>query len=218
MGVISKLDAVNHMLLMAGESLVSDLDTDSDIDTEVARFILDTFVRDFQMRGLANNRYVHKYKLTSEGKILLSSTFLSAELVSNHVTDDGYNIIGIMKGDNPPYLFNVTAQTDQWDADVEFSVEIIANVSWEDMDTPVQRSILCSSAREYQLVTQGDGDTDNYLAQMEAVYMAKGRAADVDDKRRNIFLTTTPRMHNALNRSSGFSNDPAQFRYWRTRG
>jgi len=39
MGSISKLDAVNNMLLMAGESLVSDLDENSGLDTETLSFV-----------------------------------------------------------------------------------------------------------------------------------------------------------------------------------
>ena len=58
MGDISKLDAVNHMLLMAGESLVSDLDDNSGLDTETALFCLEQFTKDFQLRGIANNQQI----------------------------------------------------------------------------------------------------------------------------------------------------------------
>ena len=58
MGVISKLDAINHMLLMAGESMVSDLENQSGLDTEVCEDVLQRVVVDFQSRGLANNKYI----------------------------------------------------------------------------------------------------------------------------------------------------------------
>ena len=74
MGMISKLDAVNHMLLMAGESLVSDLDENSGLDTETAEFVLNQYIRDFQMRGLANNKFIKKYTLTEKGQVTLPST------------------------------------------------------------------------------------------------------------------------------------------------
>ena len=214
MGVISKLDAVNHMLLMAGESLVADLDNNSGLDTETAEFCLDQFIRDFQMRGMANNRYLKKYNLTSKGRITLDSTTLSAELVTHHENDDGYNIIGIAKGDSPKYLWNVTDQTDKWEKDTDYRVELIIKINWEDMDTPVQRAILASAARQYQLVTQGDADADGYLGGLEGLYMAQGKAADLDDKRRNIFISGTRSMSNALNRG-GFRNDATVLRYWR---
>ena len=215
MGVISKLDAVNHMLLMAGESMVSDLENNSGLDTETAEFCLDQFIRDFQMRGMANNRYIKKYNLTSKGKITLDNTTLSAELVSHHTNDESYNIIGIAKGDANKYLWNVTDQTDQWDANTDFRVELITQIDWENMDTPVQRAILASAARQYQLVTQGDGDADQYLGSLEGMYMAKGRAADIDDKRRNILLNGSMAMRHALNRH-GPIHDATVLRYWRT--
>ena len=215
MGVISKLDAVNHMLLMAGESMVSDLENNSGLDTETAEFCLDQFIRDYQMRGMANNRYIKKYNLTSDGKITLDSTTLSAELVSHHTNDESYNIIGIAKGDTDKYLWNVTDQTDQWDANTDFRVELIIQIEWENMDTPVQRAILASAARQYQLVTQGDGDADQYLDALEGLYMAKGKAADIDDKRRNILLSGSMTMRHALNRH-GPIHDATVLRYWRT--
>ena len=93
MGSISKLDAVNHMLLMAGESLVSDLEENSGLDTETSQFCLDQFIRDFQMRGLANNQYIKKTTLTTKGQVTLPTSpydTLSAELVSDHSSVENF--------------------------------------------------------------------------------------------------------------------------------
>ena len=218
MGSISKLEAVNHMLLMAGESLVSDLEENSGLDTETAEFVLGQFVRDFQMRGIANNRYIKKVVQASTDTILLPTSpydTLSAELVSNHVNTEGYNIIGIIKGvDSSKYLWNVTDQTDQWTADTYY-IEIIQAVNWEDMDTPVERAIMSSAARQYQMVTQGDADADNYLSQLEGLYRAKGKGADLDDRRRTVFSSSSQRLSDARNRREAF-NDATVLRYWRT--
>lgn len=218
MGSISKLDAVNHMLLMAGESLVSDLNENSGLDTETSLFCLDQFIRDFQMRGIANNRYIKKETLTTKGQITLPTSpydTLSAELLSDHTNDESYRIIGVSKGTSSKYLWNVTDQTDQWDPDVEYVIEIIQAVNWEDMDTPVQRGILAAAARQYQMVTQGDGDADNYLAQLEGVYMAKGKGSDYDDRRRNVFTAASSKLREAMNRNS-YSYDSTRLRYWHT--
>ena len=217
MGSIAKLDAVNHMLLMAGESLVSDINENSGLDTETALFCLDQFIRDFQMRGIANNRYIKKVVQAAKGTIELPTSpydTLSAELISNHTTDDGYNIIGIAKGTTDKYLWNVTDQSDQWKA-ATYHIEIIQKVHWEDMDTPVQRAILSSAARQYQMVTQGDADADNYLAGIEGVYMSRGKAADLDDRRRTVFTSSSSKLREARDRS-GIYNDATLLRYWRT--
>ncbi len=218
MGSISKLDAVNHMLLMAGESLVSDLEDNSGLDTETSLFCLDQFIRDFQMRGIANNRYIQKTTLTTKGQITLPTSpydTLSAELLSDHVNNDGYRRVGVAKGTTDKYLWNVTDQTDQWDKDVEYTIEIIQAISWEDMDTPVQRAVLGAAARQYQMVTQGDGDADVYLSGLEGLYMAKGKGADYDDRRRTVFSASSIKLREALNRHS-FPNDATVLRYWRT--
>ena len=218
MGSISKLDAVNHMLLMAGESLVSDITDNSGLDTETALFCLDQFIRDFQMRGIANNRYVKKVEQSTKTTISLPSTpydTLSAELISGHTNTEGYHIIGVSKGTGSgKYLWNVTDQTDQWDVDT-YRIEIIQEISWEEMDTPIQRSILSSAARQYQLVTQGDADADQYLAGLESMYVAKGKAADLDDRRRTVFSASSAKLREAMNRRGSFG-DATELRYWRT--
>ena len=212
---ITRLEAINHMLLLAGESLVSDLDNNSGLDTETAEFILDQFTRDFEMRGMANNRFIKKYNLTTKGRINLDTTVISAELVSNHTNTDGYNIIGVAKGETTKYLYNITDQTDQWKKDTDFHLEIITAIPWEDLDVPVQRAVLSGASRQYQMVTQGDGDIDVYLGQMETFYIAKGKGGDLDDRRRSVFSSASDRLRAARNRGSGF-NDPDRFRYWRT--
>lgn len=217
MGVISRLDAVNHMLLMAGESLVSDLEGNSGMDTEIAEFILDEFTRDFQLRGIANNAYCRKETLTTKGRLRLPANTISAELTSYHTNDDGWKLVGLTKGDPDKYLFNVTDQTYEWDTGEEYYIEIIHTIKWEDMDTPVQRGILSAAARQYQMVTQGDGDTDVYLQGLEALHITSAKASILDDKQRNIFNSGTSKLQNILNRRLG-TNDPTRFRYWRTVG
>ena len=217
MGVISRLDAVNHMLLMAGESLVSDLENNSGLDTEVAEFILDQFVQDFQIRGIANNTYCKKETLSEKGRINLPANTISAELTSYHTNNDGWKLVGLAKGDPDKFLFNVTDQTYEWDSGEEYYIEIIHTIQWVDMDTPVQRGILSAAARQYQMVTQGDGDTDIYRQGRESLHITTAKAAILDDKKKNVFDSGTSKLQRIFNRRLG-TNDPARFRFWRTIG
>ena len=68
MGYITRLDAINEMLLAAGETLVSDLDESSGVDTSIAEFILDKVSEEYQFRGLAHNTYIKKTKPDSNLK------------------------------------------------------------------------------------------------------------------------------------------------------
>jgi len=217
MGDISRLDAINQMLLLAGESLVSDLENQSGLDTELSEFILDQFTRDFQLRGLANNKITKKITLDSKGRIAINADAISAELCSYHVNDEGYTIIGVLQGTGTDkHLFDVTNQTDQWKAAVEYKYELVLSLPWEKMDTPVQRAILASAARQYQIVTQGDGDIDKYLAKEEDYYRAKGVGADLDDRRRTVFSSASSKLQDARTRNE-FYRDATVLRYWRTR-
>ena len=220
MGMITKLDAINHMLLMAGESTVDNLDDLGGIDTGVCQGVLDRTLTDFQFRGLANNKYMKKFNLDAAGTIQLGSNILSAELMSDHSNDDGYRIIGVARSTNDSstatqFLFNVTDQSDSWKKSTNYWVEMVVKISWQDMDTVVQRAIMAQSARQYQMIVQGDVQSDRYLQELEVLYTAKGKNADTDDKRRTVFGSGTPKLRNIHNRSGSY-NDPSRFRYWRT--
>jgi hypothetical protein len=212
---ITRLDAVNQMLLLAGESLVSDLDENGGLDTETAEFVLDQFTRDFQMRGMANNKYIKKVSLTTKGRLNLDTEVISAELISNHTNDEGYNIIGVAKGEADKYLYNITDQTNQWAASTDYHLELIVAIPWEDLDVPVQRGILSSATRQYQMVTQGDGHIDTYLSQLEILHLSKGKGGDLDDKRRNVFSAASEKLRAARDRRDTFGSSQ-RFRYWRT--
>jgi len=216
MGYITRLDAINEMLLAAGESLVSDLDESSGIDTEIAEFILKKITSEFQMRGVAGNKYLKKVKPDTNKRIMLPSDTLSIALVSHHVSDnsadgyDGYVIEAAVRGEPNGFLYNVTEQTEFWDANTEYTLEIVQRVRWEDMDTAVQRGILSSSTRWYQMVTQGDSDADGYLAQREMRNISQAKASDVRHRSRNLL--------GDLKKGRQTFNDPSRFRFWNFRG
>ncbi len=69
MGAMTRLDAINQMLLYAGEMVVSDLAGDSGIDTSIAEFLLDSKTQDYQQRGLAENQMVVQIVPDSNGRI-----------------------------------------------------------------------------------------------------------------------------------------------------
>lgn len=204
------------MLLTAGESIVADLDDSSGIDTGLAEFVLDQASKDYQLRGLASNKFVKKYKLSSAGEIVLPDNVIAAELVSNHTDTDGNVIIGI---DRQKKLFNIVNNTLDWKSDTEYKVEIVFELSWEDLSTPGQRGILSSAMRQYQLIVQGDDISDRYLGEAEGIHRARAKAADINDRRSSIFNSGSRIMLRALTRESGGAgNDPARFRFWRHRG
>lgn len=203
------------MLLAAGESLVADLENESGIDTQLAEFILDQTAQDHQLRGLVSNRYVKKHTLATPGDILLPENVIAGELISNHTDTDGNVLIGI---DRQKKLFNITDNTYTWKASTDYYVEIIFELSWDDLPSPAQRSILASSMRQYQLVVQGDDATDKYLADLEAVHKTRSKAGDINDARVSVFSSSSSVMSQALSRLNGSSYDPSRWRFWKHKG
>lgn len=190
MGTFSRLDAINHMLLMSGEHIVNHLENDSGVDTSVAEHLLKETITSFVMRGLVNNVYYKEYVPNAQGYIYLPAHTVHVELAepiwsSNR---DQY-VIASYKG-SPPYLFNVTDNTALWNNYKQSGgilVMLTTDLDWQDIETPMQRGIMAAAARDYQMITQGDEKVDRYLAQRELIYSAKGKAADITNKRRNFF-------------------------------
>ena len=112
-------------------------------------------------------------------------------------------------------LYNVTDNTDEWDTDTELRVVIVEFIEFRDLDTAVQKSISSAASRQYQMFVQGDRDVDRLLGERAAMMNAKGRASDMNDKRRNIFSSGDNTVLKAVNRNLNASNDPARFRFWR---
>ena len=224
MGAYTKLQAINEMLLLSGESPVSDLDGSSGVDTSVAETILDQKTIDAQARGLANNLTIRTISPDASGKLYVPADCLSATMltaVSSARSNSGGIPVQLARvttrgWENVPntaaYFYNLTDGTDVFPTDHDYDIEVILDVSWEDMDTPVQKDITTQAARQYQMLTQGDGAVDSYIAQLEQFYGAKSKGADMRSKDYNIF-NMNPLARRAIDRQ--ILVDPERFRYWR---
>ena len=221
MGYIGKLDAINHILIMAGESVVTLLQyTDGGLDVSTADTVLDRYIEDYTMRGLVGNRVLKKQTLSAAGRINMGTAdVLSGELVSYHENAEGFMIQAQIRGQSDglgeSYLYNITDQTDQWDANKEYTYEVTYVMAWDNIDTPLQRAILAAAARQYQIIMQGDANADQYLEGLEAMYSAKAKASNIDDRRRQIMGQLPPSGRRAMSRSEA-GNSPTRFRYWNT--
>jgi hypothetical protein len=224
MGLITKLQAINQMLLASGENLVADLEGESGIDTGIADTLLEQASIDHQLRGLANNKYIRKFELIADGYIALptpdsdESGILAAELVSQHVNSDNWLIKArVLNNASPARMWNITDDTDIWEASKgPYYIELTMKLPWENLETSVQRAIMATAMRHYQSITQGDEATDAFLGYQEQLFNLKSRASDINDKKKNIFNNNNMIRDVAL-RTRYFS-DSTRFRYWSTGG
>jgi hypothetical protein len=213
MGLYSYTEAINHMLLSSGEHLISDLENEAGVDTSVAQFILNQSIKSAVMRGIANNRYVDTYTPEVNGTILLPSTACYAQVVEPLFDPTTGEVIQTTIKSNPTRLFNITKQTDVFEKELKIEVIItLGNAAnyfgWDDIDSALQRGIMETAAREYQMITQGDLDVDKRLAQREMYHLARGRAGDIFKKHRSIFAGGDPGTRAAIDRRGILSNDP----------
>ena len=219
MGAMTRLDAVNQCLLAAGEAIVSDLENNSGVDTSIAEYLLDQYTDDYQFRGLANNRYNKTLTVdAATHKVALPTTIISLDFNSLLYNAQNEVVRVSVKREGTGFvLWNVTDQTSNFEAyaTAELKATLIVTVEWENIDTPGQRAIVASAARRYQMLTQGDGAMDQYLAQDEALYNLKGRSRDIESKRRTVWDAASPQTKRAVFRDSG-STSP-DFRRWRGR-
>lgn len=207
MGQMSRLDAINQMLLAAGEAIVSDLENQSGVDTSIAEYLLDQYADDFQLRGLANNQYITTLQIDdSTNKINLPPSIISLNFGTYLTNADGYTIRVSIKTEGSSFiLWNVTDQTSDWSAytDKELKAELTVKVSWEDIDTPGQRAVVAAAARRYQMLTQGDVGMDAYLAADEMMYGSMGKARDIESKNRTIWDAADYKKRRAVYRPFG---------------
>jgi len=221
MGAYSKLQAINEMLLHAGESTVDSLQGNSGVDTSIAESILDQKTLDAQARGLANNLTIRTVTADSMGTVYLPADCMSATMltmVASSRDDLTYARIttrGWESGN--AYFYNLTDGTKNLGAEgTAFDTEVILKVDWEDMDTPVQKDITTQAARQYQMLSQGDGAVDNYLAQLELFYGAKAKGADVGAKGYNTLFMQNNAYKATVGRRARM--DAQQLRFWRDTG
>jgi hypothetical protein len=203
------------MLLYAGEMVVSDLAGDSGIDTSIAEFLLDSKTQDFQQRGLAENQMVVQVETDTNGRIALRTDALDVTMMNPPaaVTEPqvGLPCRVVVRGG---YLYNLTDDTDIFpNGDGQkYNLSYILEMDWDDMTTSIQKAVTMQAAREYQMMSNGDAGTDQYLAQLEARYTAKAKGEDAADKAYSILYNgTTPVMKMLYGRNQYYN--PDVFRY-----
>jgi hypothetical protein len=168
---------------------------------------------------------------TAKGRVQLSpysedmttGSLISAQLVTQKISGDldirittAPRRFGIeSNGTDYNVLYNVTDNTDEFDTDEELTISIVEYVEFKDLETTVQKGIAASASRQYQMFVQGDRDVDRLLAERAAMLTAKGRSADANDKRRNIFASGDSALKRVVTQRGNAHNDPSRFRFWR---
>ena len=211
MAGITKLEAVNYMLVQAGEQPVVAL-TGAGLgtDTTMALFMLDVVTKESQERGLDENVYETIIPLNqADNTVPIPSNAIDAYLRDQLlVTDSSGELKGQMNvAIRDRKLYNVTSQSFDFSEYVDevadqggFRVVLKVYLDFEDLNPATKRMIMEESARRYQLATQGDQAVDQLMSQRTQLSRINSRANDFNNKARNLFDGTDPRRLFAVSR------------------
>ena len=207
---LTELEAVNYMLISAGEQPVAALGTaDQGTDTVTAQFILnDVVTKEFQERGLDENVYETIIAAAGDNTVSLPAGTIDVYLRDLlEVTDSSGENKGQMNVRDGK-LFNVTSQTNDFSdftskvaSQGGFRLVVKVYLPFTSLNVATRRSIMEESARRYQMLTQGAGNVDAMLSGRAQISRAQGRANDMNNKSRNLFDGSDYNRFFAVNRT-----------------
>ena len=222
MAGITELEAINYMLVNAGEAPVTSL-TGADLatDTTTARFMLDIVSKEIQERGTDENVYEKLIPMNQvDGSFPLPANTIDCYLRNNirwtDATGEERGVINVAPRDNKVYnvdeqTFDFSAYTSQLTED-NGSLRVVVKVylDFDDLNSVTKRTVMEEAARRYQLATQASPQIDGFLNQRTQLSRINSRANDINNKGRNLFDGTDPARRFAVDRSiyglGGYSN------------
>lgn len=175
MGALSKLEAVNRMLVAAGEFPVSSLTVSGSNDVTIAVQILDETTTMIQVAGTNTNTIIKTLTPDTEGKIYVDDNVIHVDTVEESMDR---NVA--VQGRNPTYLIDLDNEgTDVFDADTQLRVKLVKNLSFDNLETADQFYATDLAARRYQFLTVGDRVTDGILNETAQYSRFAARAKDI---------------------------------------
>ena len=218
MAGITKLEAVNYMLVQAGEQPVVAL-TGAGLgtDTTMALFMLDVVTKESQERGLDENVYETIIPLNqADNSVPIPANAIDVYLRDQLLVTDssGENRGQMNVAIRDRKLYNVTSQSFDFSEYVDeveerggFRVGLKVYLDFEDLNPATKRMIMEECARRYQLATQGDQAVDQLMAQRTQLSRINSRANDFNNKARNLFDGSDPRRLFAVSRRFPFNGN-----------
>ena len=207
--LFSEIDAVNSMLLSAGQSLVNSLAGDGATDTSVAEFILNQQVLDHQLRGLAAG--IERKTLTADvnGEYDLPDNCIDVNCVTyiNSSTSGGRAIIMNRNGK----LYNSTDSTYIF-GEATLIVEVTVKLEWAEIPVAMRKAIASAAAVDYVAQITDDTKLLQRAMQHEAMTRAQGKGQDIRSRQHNQNFGSTA-FRGSYGRQVRGSNSPRYPRF-----
>lgn len=186
MGALSKLEAVNRMLVAAGEFPVSTLTVTGSNDVTIAVQILDETVTLIQMAGTNTNTLFTTLTPDVNGKIYVADNIISLD-----TTGFSRDKSVALEGRNPTYLIDLdNERTSIFAQGTELEVKLVLNIPFEDLETADQYAATDIAARRYQFLTVGDTNVDAILQEQAILSRIQMRSKDIRARDANFTRNT----------------------------
>jgi len=186
MGALSKLDAVNRILVAAGEFPVSSLTVSGSNDVTIAVQMLDEAAIMVQINGTNTNTIYTTLTPDVNGKIFVADNVIHVDTVA-----ESMNRNVAVQGRTPTYLIDLDNEgTDVFDADTSLKVKMVVNLLFDDLETADQFYATDLAARRYQFLTVGDKATDVILNEQFQLSYIQARAKDIRARDANFMDNT----------------------------
>ena len=214
MATITKLSAVNRILIASGLSPVTSLDDEGSADSRIVEIMLEDATLDIQLQGLAVSTYTKVFTPDSvTGEILLSSDISNVSMTVGMYTTTLPQTELIQLAIRGNKLMNVSEQTYDFSSFSEVVLTVEEQLSYDDLPLQQQREIIAIATLRYQSQTSGDPAVMRQLESERQMFRAQSRAHDVGARSASIFTAQTP-ARGAVNRNSiGWSGN-ARYLGW----
>lgn len=185
MPAMSRLEAVNEMLLAIGQAPVNTLAVAGIRDVSVASSILDNVSREVQSSGHSFNTFTETKSPDVNGEIPIAADVLAIDAV-----DPRMDVIAMVDTNDSAYkLYNKDEGTFLWPEDVE--CEVVKLLDFESIPQHARRYILAMAKLRFQASVVGSNMLNNLLEQEVGMAYAEFRRAELLQQDNNILTQGT---------------------------
>lgn len=184
----TRLQAVNELLIAAGESIVSSLGSEGSTDTSVAEFLLDQATLEAQLRGLAGGTYITTLLKNSDDEFVLPEGTVEFECGTLVPAENASYALLVLRDGK---IFSATDGTFKFpDTDLtELEIKVKRTQQWEELPLATQKAIVASAAVEYALAVGADEKTVRRAYEKEAMTRATSSSQDMAQRQNNILAS-----------------------------
>lgn len=180
MPAMSKLEAVNEMLLAIGQAPVNTLEVASIRDVSVASTILDNVSREVQSSGHTFNTFRETLTPTANGFLLVASDVLSID-----AADPRLDVVPVVDAnDGVNKLFNIEEGTNVFTDPLE--VEVVKLLPFESLPQHARKYILALAKLRFQASVVGSNLLNDLIGQELNTAYAAFRRAELLQQDNNI--------------------------------